>query len=100
MTPKELSEEIYSLLNKLANIVAEKSYIFATQQDIDDCTENIYDCPFQNVIGRHDFNFTYYIFKVENGTAFGIELEDNDVTEFKISELDSDCLLQIASKIE
>jgi len=100
MTPKQSSENIYNLLGELANIIVERSAVFATQQDIDDSTDDLYDCPFQNVVGKYDYNITYYIFKIENGIAFGIELENYIVTEFKISELDNDCLLQIASKIE
>ncbi len=100
MKPYDYSVKIYNLLGELVELLNNENVEFATQDDIDDATDNLYDCPFQNIIGKYDYSTTYYIFKIQDGTAYGVELEDDKIEEFKISELDNDCVLQIASRID
>ncbi len=99
MTPKDLTTQIYSLLDELQNSLIRENVAFATEEDIENGADEFYDCPIQNEVSRHGHNITYYIYKIEGGVACGIDPETSDEESFRISELYSDCLLQIGSRI-
>ena len=99
MTPKDLTTEIYSLLDELQNSLMNKYLVFATLQGIDEGTDDLYDCPMSITLNRQEGYTKYYILRILGGTAYGLEVEDYIEQEFLLSELDSDCLLQIGSRI-
>lgn len=98
MNIDKLTSEIYSLLDYLIYELSNKTVIFATELDIQDSTDDFYECPIENYVGKHEYNYTYYIFKIESGVAYGVETENFSFTEFKLSELSTDCLLMIGMR--
>lgn len=93
MSISKLTSEIYSLIDELTFKLANKTAVFATDLDIEEYTDEFYDCPIENY-----GNYTYFIYKIEAGIAYGVETKSYSRYEFKLSELSTDCLLMIGRR--
>jgi hypothetical protein len=69
-------------------------------EDMD--TDVLVECPVTLLVGRYDQFYQYNIYKVEitkNDDLWfhGIDLEESNDYVFGVSELDSECLVDVAS---
>jgi hypothetical protein len=69
-------------------------------EDMD--TDVLVECPATSLVGRYDQIYQYNIYKVEITKQdelwfHGIDLEESNDYVFGVSELDSECLVDVAS---
>lgn len=101
---QECKDYIKLSMEKLAD--ENGNYNFVDQQVVDDMdTDVLIECPVTTMEGRHGDMHYYNIYKLElnkEGSVWlhGIELEISDDYVFSDSEVDSECLVDVASRFQ
>lgn len=97
MNVDKILGSIYGLIDDLILELSKETKVFATELEVEECADVLLECPIENYIGKHDFNYTYYIIRIESGVAYGVDIESGSKYEFDIGDLSVDCLLKIGS---
>lgn len=97
----ECDEYIKSEMKKLAD--EQVDFYLVDKQAVEDMdTDVLVECPATSLVGRYDQIYQYNIYKVEITKQdelwfHGIDLEESNDYVFGVSELDSECLVDVAS---
>jgi hypothetical protein len=100
----ECEEYIRTEMKKLGE--GNVQLMLAPQESVDDMdTDVLMDLPLQLWEGKYSYVYHYYIYKIEMNKDLGlwihgVESEEADNYVFSINELDSGCLIEIASKLQ
>ena len=100
----ECKEYIKFEMKKLADEQGE-FYLVDPKAVEDMDTDVLIDCPVTSLVGRYDQIYQYNIYKVEITKEdelwfHGIDLEESNDYVFGGSELDSECLVDVASRFQ